>query len=140
MKKIITICIIFISLSVFANNSSLQKIDKQEKIPCAIENYRLCLQHENPGVVESTLGNVIKLKYKCPKLDMSLIEKELLSLSEYGVNKNIRSKASLVLKILKNPELVKEIGIQFYANVDQFLDFMIITANFRPLITANISD
>ena len=56
-----------------------------------------------------------------------------------GKNKNISKKAELVLQILQNPELVAEIGNNFYSDLDQFLDAILLSSKFEQELSLNLT-
>jgi hypothetical protein len=138
MKVIIFIFTILISFSSFAKNPESEIDKKSDKVKCVLDNYKLCLSHINPGVVESALGNIIKFKYRCPKANINCILKQLKVLAETDTNEIICKKAQLVSYILQNQELVAKIGNHFYADVDQFLDAMLFSVKFQDDFSAMV--
>ena len=137
MKISIILFTFLISISLFANNTDSRVEIKSEKAKCSINNYKLCLKHENAGVVESALANIIKFKYHCPNENYKCIIKQLNVLLKNHENNNISKKAALVLKILQNQDLIAEIGNKFYANLDQFLDAIILSSKYEQELTLN---
>jgi len=131
MKVLPVLFIAFFSISILATTPESQNEIKIKKAKCAVENYELCLSLENPGVVESALANIIKLKYRCPHADFAPIMAKLELLAQSNENAKIRNKANMVSKILQNQDLVTIIGNNFYANIDQFLDTMLISLEFQ---------
>ena len=134
MKVLSVYFIAIFSITIFATNPESENKIKNAK--CAVENYELCLSHENPGVVESSLANIIKLRYRCPQTDFAPIVAKLELLSQTNENVNIRNKANMVSKILQNQDLVTKIGDNFYADLDQFLDAMLLSVKFQKDFSA----
>jgi hypothetical protein len=126
------------SLSLFANENDNSNTIKQKKIKCAVENYEVCLSHENPGVVESSLSNIIKFSYRCPEAEINCFFEHLNELSKNAQNNKISKKAELVARILKDPELVKEIGDNFYNEVDQFLEVILVSNRFEGTLLTKL--
>ena len=126
------------SLSLFANENDSSDTIKQEKIKCALDNYKICLSHENPGVVESSLSNIIKFSYRCPEAKINCFFKHLNDISKNAENDKIRKKADLVARILKDPDLIKEIGDNFYNEVDQFLEVILVSSRFEETLLTNL--
>lgn len=135
MKTLISFIIVFFSITIFANNPESKTEIKLKKAKCAVENYELCLSHENPGVVESTLANIIKLRFKCPDAKFEPIFEQLKKLTLSGKNEKIRQKAEMVSRILENQELVAKIGTNFYSEVDLFLDAMLLSTQIQDNIS-----
>ncbi|MFC2088944.1 hypothetical protein ACFLSX_05020, partial [Calditrichota bacterium] len=131
MKYLILFTLICFSLSLFAQNSLSSKFDQDSLNDIAIKNYEICLTHENEGVVESAIGNVLRFKYRHPDTNLDSIEYLLFELSESYKIKRIREKALLVSQILKNPALVSEIGNNFYKDIHQFLEVMLVGGDFK---------
>ena len=130
---------VIFSISLFAKDFEYKFDYKSNKVNCCVANYELCLKHENDGVVESSLVNVIKFKYRRPDADYDCIMKQLKQLSQNHENKRISQKAELVLQILQNSELVMAIGDNFYADIDQFLNAIILSSKFEHELTINLN-
>ena len=80
MKIFMYIFCLFFSISLFAKDFEYKLQYKSDKVNCCVANYELCLMHENEGVVESALVNVIRFKYRCPDADYESIIKQLKQL------------------------------------------------------------
>jgi len=139
MKIFIFIFSVIFSISAFSRDFDFKTEYKPDKVNCCVANYKLCLKHENNGVVESALVNVVKFKYRCPNADYECIIKQLKHLSKNHENKKISQKAELVLQILQNSELIAEIGDNFYADIDQFLDAILLSSRFEQELTLNLT-
>ena len=139
MKISILVFTFLFSFSLFANNTESKIEYKSEKVKCSVDNYEICLKHENRGVVESALTNVIKFKYRCPKADFECIFQQLKVLSEQSKNENISRKAELVLQILQNPELITEIGNNFYSGIEQYLDAILLNSRFEQELSLTLT-
>ena len=131
MKYSILILFIGLSLSLYSKNVPSLKLTTASQIEMAVKNYEVGLNYDNDGLVESTICNVLKFKYQYPEADMSNIEATLDKISKKSNNKKIRAKATLVLKIMKNPEMLTEIGKNFFYEMDQFLEILLISAFFQ---------
>ena len=138
MKVIFFIFTLLLSISLFGKDSESKIEIKTEKAKCSVDNYELCLKHENVGVVQSALVNVVKFRYRCPIADFTSIIKQLKVLSKKAENEKISQKAELVLQILQNPELVAEIGSKYYDDLDQFLDAILLSSRFEQELTLNL--
>ena len=139
MKISIFLFTLLLSISLFANNTDSRMEINSEKAKCSIDNYELCLKHENAGVVESALANIIKFKYHCPQANYKCIIKQLNILLKNHENINISKKAALVLQIIHNQDLVAEIGNKFYANLDQFLYAILLSSKYEQELTLTMT-
>ena len=99
MKKMITLAVSIILLSGFAYGKSVEK-----SINNAPANYLLGLNHENQGVVESAITNVMLLKLYHPEMDLSAISEKLDDLTLNSQDKMIRLKAFIAANFIKYPE------------------------------------
>jgi hypothetical protein len=71
------------------------------------QNYLSCLRSDNPGVVESALGHVTYLRIAYPNLDLREHEEVIFDLTKTGLNRTIRSKAFVALKVFADPSSFK---------------------------------
>jgi hypothetical protein len=125
MKHMAFFFSLILSISLFSQSlKSEQTVDRQ--IATAIEAYELCLKHENKGVIESTIANVLRFKHLHPDANWENIEILLDELSETSNSSKIQAKASLVLQIMKNPTLASRIEKKFYQDVEQFFKILAI--------------
>jgi len=132
MKYSIIILFVGLSLSLYSKNVPSLKLTTASQMELAAKNYDVGLNYDNDGLVESTICNVLKFKYQYPEADMNNIEATLDKISKKSDNKKIRAKATLVLKIMKNPEMLSEIGNNFFYEMDQILDVLLISTYFQP--------
>lgn len=140
MKIILIIFVSLFSFSIVADDNALSSGIPKEKSICAVENYKLCLNHENDGVVESTLTNIIKFKYRFPEAKIDCFFKCLEKLSKNSKQDKIRKKAQLVSKILKNEDLLTEIGDNFYSEVDQLIEVILLSSRLEQFVLTGISN
>ncbi len=139
MKYSILILFISLTVSLYSKNIPSLKLTSASQIEMAVQNYEVGLNYDNDGLVESTICNVLKFKYQYPETDMSGIEETLNKISRKSNNKKIQAKATLVIKIMKNPEMLSEIGKNFFYEMDQFLDILLISTLFQPDSTIDLS-
>jgi hypothetical protein len=103
MKYILTfIFCLFITTSASFAQSSDKSVDR------AVKAYLTSLNSSNPGVVESTIENVMVLKVYHPEKDMSQIIQKLDELNLGKDTKTIRVKAFIAANYLKNPHFITE--------------------------------
>ncbi len=99
MKYILTFifCIVLSTSTSFAQTSN-QSFDK------IINSYLTGLNYSNPGVVESTIENIMILKLYYPEQDYSQVIQKLDELKLENVKKAIQVKAFIATNYLKNPQ------------------------------------
>lgn len=103
MKYILTfIFCLFITTSASFAQSSDKSVDR------AVKAYLTSLNSSNPGVVESTIENVMVLKVYHPEKDMSQIIQKLDELNLGNDSKIIRVKAFIAANYLKNPHYITD--------------------------------
>lgn len=127
LKPIIFAIITCLSFSVFAQGTTSEVVEDSVQLSpteLAVKSYENCLQHENSGVVESAIGNLLMFKHLNPDADTRMIESQLDVLSENGETAMIRRKAALVSKIIKNPVLVSKMEKKFYKDMEQFFEIL----------------
>ncbi len=139
MKYSILILFIGLTVSLYSKNIPSLKLTTASQIEMAVKNYEVGLNYDNNGLVESTICNVLKFKYQYPEADMSDIEETLNKISRESNNKKIQAKATLVIKIMNNPEMLSEIGKKFFYEMDQFLDVLLISTLFQPDSVVDLS-
>lgn len=76
--------------------------DSAIKIERGLANYLNGLQHNNDGVVESSIVNLIKMKYYYPQLDYEKIVVCLEKLETSGHTKRIRDIAHVAKTYIKS--------------------------------------
>lgn len=131
MRYLIIFTLIIFSLSLSAQVSISPKYNQDSLNAIAIKSYEICLLHENDGVVESAIGNVLRFKFRHPDTNLDSIQTLLLEISQLHPTKIIREKALLVSNILGDQSLVTEIGKNFYKDIHQFLNMMVASRNFK---------
>ena len=70
----------------------------------AIQNYKIALESENLGMIESAILNILKLKHYYPDCDYSSLIDPLESLESNKENKTIRFMSYIVKNYLTYPE------------------------------------
>jgi hypothetical protein len=83
------------------------------------QNYLRCLNADNPGVVESALGNVTYMRIAYPKLDLKEIQEAIFKLTMTGPSRSIRSKAFMALKVFADPSSFRSAIATGEANGDR---------------------
>jgi hypothetical protein len=76
----------------------------------AARNYKSCLEATNPGVVESALAHVAKMKLLFPKITCRELKERIEYLSAHGQTPSIRYKASLTAILFDNPGMFVQEG------------------------------
>ncbi|MGH1366179.1 MAG: hypothetical protein ACRBF0_21645 [Calditrichia bacterium] len=103
MKK--NICILFFAVALFvAPVLQANPGEQDDKLSKAIAVYATSLQHNNKGVVESTIFNVMRLKRDHANLDYSEIRSNLKILLINPPSQTIRYKAFIALNYLESPQ------------------------------------
>lgn len=86
------------------SDQSQTELKELEKIQDAIANYDKGLLHENQGVTESAIINIMRLKYNYPNYDYRTLVNHLENLENAGETKSIRFMAYIVKNYLLHPE------------------------------------
>ena len=73
-------------------------------IDLAIKNYLVALNGNNDGAVESTIINLMNLRYYYPKNDYSLVRQKLQELEEKGNTRSIRLLSYIVRNYIQYPQ------------------------------------
>jgi hypothetical protein len=118
------ILLIFLPFTIFSQNSELPQQDETPQIAKVLKSYEYCLNHDNEGVVESAIGNVLNYKVLHPDADMLRIKIQLERLSRSGETRRIRYKAFLVSQIIENPELLTKIEKKVYKDAGEFFELL----------------
>ena len=144
MKTTLLIIFLVFSAAIIAQEQPCDPPPEMTPTQKALVSYERCLKHENQGVVESAICNVLLFKHLNPDVDMCHLESLIEDLSKNSDNEDIRRKALLVSNILKNPQLVARIDKKYYKNVEEFFDILTIGASLDNVnlqaLTDNDSD
>ena len=100
MKKIKFYITVLIFPALFAGVFAQQ----QDPIERGIDNYLMALKSNNPGLVESAIINIIKMKMVHPQRDYSKIMDQLDRLTQRASKKYVRYEAYIALGYLQYPE------------------------------------
>jgi hypothetical protein len=73
----------------------------------AVKNYRMGLESENDGLVESSLYYAVCLRLKFPDKDFRTLENAIDDLVTRGATETIRFKAYLASTVYASPELIE---------------------------------
>jgi hypothetical protein len=76
----------------------------EENIKKALKHYAENLNHENEGVVKSSIQNIMRLKVAYPEMNYSKICKKLEDLSFESESKLVRYMAYVTVDLIKYPE------------------------------------
>ncbi len=104
---------LLLTLLSFAQESDdvLKTMDNEKtKINQAISNYQNALKSENPGVTESAIINIMKLKYHYPEYDYLTLVDHLQNLERTGKTKSILFMSYIVKNYLLFPERYTWVG------------------------------
>ncbi len=82
--------------------------------------YEKLLNHENEGVVKSTIQNIMKLKTVYSNLNYSKVMKKLGELSIQSKSKKIRYNAYIAINFLKYPDQLEWNLPETYEELDDF--------------------
>lgn len=77
-----------------------------DKLALAMKNYRMGLESENEGLVESSLYYAVCLRLKFPEMDLHELERSIDHLVSRGTTQAIRYKAYLASTVYASPGLV----------------------------------
>ena len=99
MKKMLTLIAAFVLTTSFAYG-----MGEGKSLALATDSYLTGLNHNNPGVVESAITNVMLLKLYHPEKDFSEITERLDELTLNNPEKMIRLKAFIAANYIKHPE------------------------------------
>ncbi|MDT8324716.1 MAG: hypothetical protein RRA94_11420 [Bacteroidota bacterium] len=72
----------------------------------AVRNYRMGLEADNQGLVESSLYHAVCLRLKYPEKDLRALEAAVDRLVSKGASKTIRFKAYLASTVFASPDLI----------------------------------
>lgn len=125
--SIILLCLI-LPLAAFAGDTSDDKLPDADEVAIALQGYKHGLDHDNQGLVESTILNVLKYKCRYPQIDLSILHPSLIKLGKSGKTADIREKAALVYKLLQNSDLIPSCSKELYADPVRFFEILAIGA------------
>lgn len=112
---VIVVSMFVITADAFARNGSL----KPEKV---LNCYEKSLDHENQGIVASTILNIMKLKTVYPELNYSKTIKKIEELSLKSKSKKIRFSAYIAVNFLKYPNQLEWKLPESYKELDAFFN------------------
>ena len=112
MKTLLLTLIFAASTSLFAQTGTGMKAQAENDLQTAVESYEYCLQHDNAGVVESTLANVVRFKLVNPEYDTEALSDDLVSLAQNGETESLRFKAFLANQFLNSGQLLSQLNDQ----------------------------
>ena len=101
------------------------------------KNFLKGLNHENQGVVESTIRVVVLMKIKYPNADYDEIIDKLEELIMEGPNKNIRIKALIASDYLNNFEQYNWLKNGNYDEGDQLFDIYLSKMSLNRIANTN---
>lgn len=99
MKKMLTLISAFVLTATFVYG-----MGEGKSLAMATESYMTGLNHENQGVVESAITNVMLLKLYHPEKDFTEILARLDELTVNNPDKMVRLKAFIASNYIKHPE------------------------------------
>jgi hypothetical protein len=102
----------------FSTYETHQKMDL-EKIAC---RYVECIKTGNPGVVESALSHVVRMKLFVPELRCPGLREAISSLAVFGATPAIRYKAYLASLVFDSPVLFKDERTRLYTDGDDLFN------------------
>ena len=137
--KLFTLVLFIVSSLMTVQAQTSDSAEVMDKNVVAQESYIICLQHENDGVVESAIGNVLLFKKLNPEVDTQAIEKELENISVNGETESVRRKALLANHIIKNPALVSKIDKKFYNDIELFFEVLAIGSGLQDVDLTSMS-
>ena len=106
----LTFALLFTALIVIPSFAQNTKHDtqvedsEQQKVEHAIKNYKVALESNNLGMIESAIINIMKLKYHYPEYNYSSLVPVLDSLESNDQSKSIRFMSYIVKNYLVHPE------------------------------------
>jgi hypothetical protein len=139
MKFLTIVIFVCFSVTLFSQSLPVNKLKTLSSTEHAVLGYETCLSHENEGVVESAICNVLKFSYRNPDADLNHVINLLSDLHEKSKNAKIRSKAFVVSQLLKYPELIAEMGDTFYDDMDKLISILCYSMNLTQPETDIIS-
>ncbi len=74
-----------------------------------VKAYGACLESDNPGVVESTLGHLLWMRATVSCVDITPLKPNVDQLSVNGKTASIRFRAYLTAIVMENPEAFREL-------------------------------
>ena len=140
---LLTILSVITSLNVQAQEFYLASADtrtevradnslNEKKLERAIEAFQRGMNHSMPGIVESSMFNVLVLKIDSPETDFVSVLKKLDELSIYGKTSAIRYKAHITTAFIKDPTLFLDVDVidfNNYMNVEKADHFYLALSN-----------
>jgi hypothetical protein len=103
-----------------------------EKVAC---RYAECLKTGNPGVIESALGHVVRMKLYVPELVCPGLRQEISSMAVFGPTPTVRYKAYLASLVFDSPTLFKEEAARQYKDSEDL--FNTIAARLQVALLGN---
>lgn len=105
----------------FATADAFARWDKKH-VEDALKSYEKSLDHDNEGVVMSTIRNIMKLKVMYPDMDFSKALDKLEKLSLESENKVIRYNAYAATNLLNYPDQLKWQIPEKYEDLEVFFE------------------
>ena len=105
-----TLVLIFTAIFIFpvfaqdADHNSGVKVSEQQKIENAIQNYKMALESDNLGMIESAIINVMKLKHHYPEYNYSSLIPVLDYLEKNNQSTSVRFMSYIVKNYLVYPD------------------------------------
>jgi len=138
--KFFTLFFFFVfAVTAFSQSSQGINLETISKADLAVLGYTECLSIGNEGTVESAMCNLLRFSYRYPEANLEGLDTILIKLSRTSKNAKIRTKAILVYQLLKNPELIKEMGDTFYDDMEKLINVMCCSISFQRTKTNIIS-
>ena len=91
-----------------------------ERLPLAIKNYRMGMNSENDGLVESSLYYAVRLRIAYPETDLTELETVIDDLVTEGRTQSIRYLAYLASTLFASPSLVDRETLEHTEDIPTF--------------------
>jgi hypothetical protein len=104
LTLIIAVLIVYPSLAQENAQTKAPQITEKQRVEMAIKNYKKALESENPGMVESAVINIMKLKHQYPTYDYSALIEPLTTLENTDESESIKFMSYIVKNYLEHPE------------------------------------
>ncbi|HNW60171.1 MAG TPA: hypothetical protein PKI62_10885 [bacterium] len=112
MKKLMMIMLVVGLMAGFSYAADNSDTLSAARLAYAVENYKLALKSENPGVRSSALYMLALIKSRYPETQVAEVKGELGKLSRKDEDPLVRLHANLILSYFRSDSLMAKIKVE----------------------------